>query len=182
MTPSRATTASPASGSGLTDMSAASPEQPPGLTEGGNPLRAAIGHDHHRMNFAALGVIVKFILSSRSLVTGKVGIDHAGIVDRADREALRHVEMADAFGAFLRIDDEGSAFFRDGHIRAFRLASRAIRALQCNDFIRHCDFPFVHFLMRLDQRALADFRVATSGMDDFAALHLFEIGLEPCDR
>src|SRR6266705_2169819 len=113
--PSRLTTASPGAGSARTEISAARPEHPPGLTESRKPAPGAPSAiTIIRMNFAALGVISKFMLSSLSLV-----------------------EMADALSAFRRIDDEGSALFGNGHVRTFRFAGRATRALRGDDFIRH---------------------------------------------
>ena len=63
-------------------------------------------------------------------------------------------------------------------------ASQAEQFVHCDEMILYAiaDFPFVPFLRGLDQRALADFRIAARLMDDLAALDLFEIGLEPGDR
>jgi hypothetical protein len=91
-----------------------------------------------RMNFSALGVIVKLIFSSRSLIAGYGIVDDAGILDRTHGDALSLVEMTQTFRAFFRIDNESSALFRNGHIGAFRFTGRAIRALRTDDFIRHC--------------------------------------------
>jgi hypothetical protein len=54
---------------------------------------------------------------------------HAGIFDRAHHGALRGVEMPDAFGAFLRIDDVHVFLETDGGVGTFEFTSAAYRAL-----------------------------------------------------
>src|SRR5208282_1027831 len=76
------------------------------------------------------------------LIARIVRIDHAGVLDGAHGDALRYVEMPNAFGAFFWVDDVSAVLRADRDIRAFRLAGRAARALRRYDLICHGLSPF----------------------------------------
>ena len=63
--------------------------------------------------------------------------DVAGIlgdeIDRADLNALRLVEVADALGALVRVDDVNFLALGDGLVRALRFTNVAVDALVGND-------------------------------------------------
>jgi hypothetical protein len=54
---------------------------------------------------------------------------YAGIFDRTYDRALRRIEMPDAFGAFLRIDDVHVVLETNGCVGTFEFAGAANRAL-----------------------------------------------------
>ena len=56
-------------------------------------------------------------------------VNHTGVIDRTNSCALRTIEMPDAFGAFLRINDEGSTLLGNCDVGTLGLAGRATGAL-----------------------------------------------------
>jgi hypothetical protein len=72
---------------------------------------------------------------SGGLVSGLGSIDHASVVDRTHRDALRIVEVADALGALFRVDEEDAILFVDGDIRAFGFTGGTARALRSDDLV-----------------------------------------------
>src|SRR5271165_1212938 len=109
VTPFTVNACSPGPGAGATLKSAASPEHPPGVTFRRKPLPGPPSkRSRRRMNFSAAAVMVRFIdrPSGSRLIAREVGVNDTGIVHRTDRDALRDIEIPDAFGALLRIDDE----------------------------------------------------------------------------
>src|SRR5271165_4974019 len=144
LTPSISNTPSPGLGAASTENSAASPEQPPGVTDRRRPLPGPPSkRSSRRKNVCAAGVSVMSIAvpscrpSGPRLVARDAGVDDAGVVHRADGDALRHVEVADALGAFLRVDDERPVLLRNRDVRAFGLAGGARRALRGDDLVGH---------------------------------------------
>src|SRR6266496_3644505 len=83
---------------------------------------------------------------------------HAGIFDRAHHRALRRVEMSDAFGAFLRVDDVHVILETNGGVGTFEFASAAYRALRGDYFVGH---------LRLQKRAsMPDMASLSSGVPE----------------
>ena len=74
---------------------------------------------------------------SRNLITGESIIDNTGQIDRANRGALRFVEMPQALGAFFWVDDEYAILFAYRHVRTFRFACGTAGTLGSNNFISH---------------------------------------------
>src|ERR1035438_4679527 len=187
--PRCSTTVSPGRGADSTLNSLARPEHPPGVTTRRKPLSAApLIRSMRRMNFSAAAVMMTSMdrCSGSRLITRQALVDHAGVLDRTHRGALRLIEMPEAFGAFLRIDEEHAALFSDGNVRTFRFARGAAGALGCDDFQWHESFPPIaeneNSVSRGDERALTDVGVAARLMSNLSALDLVEIILEPGDR
>src|SRR6266567_4235940 len=66
---------------------------------------------------------------------------YTSIFDRTHHRALRRVEMSDAFGAFLRVDDVHVVLETNGRVGTFEFASAAYRALRGDDFVGHLQTP-----------------------------------------
>src|SRR5271165_3922941 len=138
--PPWSSTRSPGAGAGSTLKAPVSPEQPPGVTTRRNPDSALPPIlSMRRMNFSAAAVTTTSMLAPLCgrLIARQALVDHTGVVHRADRGALRRIEMSDALGAFLRIDEEHAALLGDRNVGAFRLACRATGALRRDDFQWH---------------------------------------------
>src|SRR5208282_5484126 len=110
-------------GSDSTENSAASPEQPPAVTRSLKPL-PPLKWTMRLMKRSAAGVTVTSmsILLCGGLIARETGVNHAGVFHRTYRDALRLIEIADALGAFFRIDHEGAVLLRNSDIRALRFA------------------------------------------------------------
>ncbi len=99
------------------------------------PRRAAAGGER-LTRFVALrpsrAISPSYLSCSSARRLDAIGIDR-NAVDRADLAALRRVEMADAFGAFRRVDHVDLRALRDRLIRAFGLADVAVDAFVGDD-------------------------------------------------
>jgi hypothetical protein len=75
--------------------------------------------------------------SSRCYVTWIGVVDNAGQVNRANRYALRLIEMPEAFSTFFRVDNEYAVLFTDSHVGALGFTRGTAGALGSNDFVGH---------------------------------------------
>src|SRR4051794_1879105 len=74
------------------------------------------------------------------MTDGKAGTAGSGrdaAIGRADRSALRGVELAFAFGAQRGVDDIGALLEADRFVRAFRFAGAANSAVVLDDLESH---------------------------------------------
>src|SRR5690606_1121940 len=77
---------------------------------------------------SGVGLLQAVQLGQQAFAAFRVAGVRVDALDRADHDALRFVEMADAFGAARRVDHVDGFALRDGLVRACRFADIAVDA------------------------------------------------------